>query len=90
LQTLRKTGLYDFHINNDAKMVPFAGYQMPLAYGNVGQGAATVGFEKHRINDLFLGASHAHVRTDAGLFDVGHMVQSKWVAFWLLHYYTAI
>lgn len=58
--TLRKTGLYDFHINNDAKMVPFAGYQMPLAYGNVGQGA-----------------SHAHVRTDAGLFDVGHMVQSN-------------
>lgn len=58
--TLRKTGLYDFHISNDAKMVPFAGYQMPLTYGNVGQGA-----------------SHAHVRTDAGLFDVGHMVQSN-------------
>ncbi|KAG2041322.1 glycine cleavage system T protein [Suillus americanus] len=58
--TLRKTGLYDFHIKNDAKMVPFAGYQMPLAYGNVGQVA-----------------SHTHVRTDAGLFDVGHMVQSN-------------
>ncbi|KAG1728731.1 uncharacterized protein EDB91DRAFT_1239320 [Suillus paluster] len=58
--SLRKTGLYDFHIDNGAKMVPFAGYKMPLTYGNVGQGA-----------------SHAHVRTDAGLFDVGHMVQSN-------------
>ncbi|OCH89257.1 glycine cleavage system T protein [Obba rivulosa] len=33
---LRKTPLYDFHVENGAKMVPFAGYSMPLAYGNVG------------------------------------------------------
>ncbi|TFK80358.1 glycine cleavage system T protein [Polyporus arcularius HHB13444] len=33
---LRKTPLYDFHVANGAKMVPFAGYSMPLAYGNVG------------------------------------------------------
>ncbi|KAI8985626.1 glycine cleavage system T protein [Trametes punicea] len=33
---LRKTRLYDFHIQNGAKMVPFAGYSMPLQYGNVG------------------------------------------------------
>ncbi|KJA22757.1 hypothetical protein HYPSUDRAFT_1083580 [Hypholoma sublateritium FD-334 SS-4] len=32
-----KTGLYDFHIAHQAKMVPFAGYSMPLSYGNVGQ-----------------------------------------------------
>ncbi|KAH7923694.1 glycine cleavage system T protein [Leucogyrophana mollusca] len=57
---LRKTGLYDFHVENGAKMVPFAGYSMPLSYGNVGQVA-----------------SHNHVRTSAGLFDVGHMVQSN-------------
>ncbi|EIW75330.1 glycine cleavage system T protein [Coniophora puteana RWD-64-598 SS2] len=56
---LRRTGLYDFHVENGAKMVPFAGFEMPLAYGNVGQVA-----------------SHTHVRTSAGLFDVGHMVQS--------------
>lgn len=37
---LRKTGLYDFHISNGAKMVPFAGYSMPLAYGDVGQVAS--------------------------------------------------
>ncbi|KAF9069405.1 hypothetical protein BDP27DRAFT_1421042 [Rhodocollybia butyracea] len=57
---LRKTGLYDFHVENGAKMVPFAGYSMPLAYGDVGQVA-----------------SHNHVRSSAGLFDVGHMVQSN-------------
>ncbi|TFK80591.1 glycine cleavage system T protein [Polyporus arcularius HHB13444] len=34
--SLRKTPLYDFHVANGAKMVPFAGYSMPLAYGNVG------------------------------------------------------
>lgn len=33
---LKKTGLYDFHVENGAKMVPFAGYAMPLAYGTVG------------------------------------------------------
>ncbi|KAG9049354.1 Aminomethyltransferase, mitochondrial [Tulasnella sp. UAMH 9824] len=56
---LSKTGLYDFHVANGAKMVPFAGYSMPLQYGDVGGVAA-----------------HNHVRTQAGLFDVGHMVQS--------------
>ncbi|QRW03929.1 glycine cleavage system T protein [Ceratobasidium sp. AG-Ba] len=56
---LHKTGLYDFHVTNEAKMVPFAGYSMPLQYGSVGQVA-----------------SHNHVRTHVGLFDVGHMVQS--------------
>ena len=35
---LRRTALHDFHVENDAKMVPFAGYSMPLAYGKVGQG----------------------------------------------------
>ncbi|KAG8771538.1 Aminomethyltransferase, mitochondrial [Ceratobasidium sp. 428] len=56
---LRRTGLYDFHAANEAKMVPFAGYSMPLQYGSVGQVA-----------------SHNHVRSSVGLFDVGHMVQS--------------
>ena len=35
---LKKTGLYDFHVENGAKMVPFAGYSMPLSYGSVGAG----------------------------------------------------
>ncbi|KZT52920.1 glycine cleavage system T protein [Calocera cornea HHB12733] len=34
---LLKTGLYDFHVKHGAKMVPFAGYSMPLSYGTVGQ-----------------------------------------------------
>ncbi|TFY77353.1 hypothetical protein EWM64_g6660 [Hericium alpestre] len=34
---LKRTALYDFHVENKAKMVPFAGYSMPLAYGDVGQ-----------------------------------------------------
>ncbi|KAH9852002.1 glycine cleavage system T protein [Lenzites betulinus] len=33
---LSKTPLYDFHVQNGAKMVPFAGYHMPLSYGDVG------------------------------------------------------
>ncbi|UZJ55941.1 hypothetical protein CBS101457_005261 [Exobasidium rhododendri] len=60
-QTHSRTGLYDFHLKNKGKMVPFGGYDMPLSYGSVGQGA-----------------SHHHVRTECGLFDVGHMVQHKY------------
>ncbi|KAF8468115.1 hypothetical protein DFH94DRAFT_795943 [Russula ochroleuca] len=59
-ESLRQTPLYDFHIKHGAKMVPFAGYHMPLVYGDVGQLP-----------------SHQHVRQSAGLFDVGHMVQSN-------------
>ncbi|KAF8810454.1 glycine cleavage system T protein [Phlegmacium glaucopus] len=39
-EELKRTGLYDFHIEHGAKMVPFAGYSMPLAYGDVGQVAS--------------------------------------------------
>lgn len=53
-----RTALYEFHVKNKGKMVPFGGYDMPLSYGDVGQVA-----------------SHNHVRTACGLFDVGHMVQ---------------
>lgn len=37
-EQLQKTGLYDFHVENGAKMVPFAGFSMPLSYGSVGAG----------------------------------------------------
>jgi aminomethyltransferase len=30
--SLQRTPLYDLHLANDAKMVPFAGYEMPLHY----------------------------------------------------------
>jgi len=32
LTDLKKTPLYDLHIKNKAKMVPFAGYEMPVQY----------------------------------------------------------
>lgn len=35
---LGRTGLHDFHLEHGAKMVPFAGYVMPLTYADVGQG----------------------------------------------------
>ena len=58
---LGKTPLHDYHVQKGAKMVPFAGYLMPLSYAV----PPTSGL-----------SPHAHVRTHAGLFDVGHMVQS--------------
>ncbi|KAH7100950.1 glycine cleavage system T protein [Auriculariales sp. MPI-PUGE-AT-0066] len=36
LQELRKTGLYDMHVTNGGKMIPFAGYSMPLLYDPIG------------------------------------------------------
>lgn len=29
---LKKTPLFDFHVENGGKMVPFAGYSMPIQY----------------------------------------------------------
>lgn len=31
-EKLKRTALYDLHIANDARMVPFAGYEMPVQY----------------------------------------------------------
>jgi len=58
-------------------MVPFAGYHMPLVYGDVGQGCVL--FQLSKLNSLMLSivANHRHVRQSAGLFDVGHIIQSK-------------
>jgi aminomethyltransferase len=32
---LKKTQLYDLHVARGAKMVPFAGYDMPLQYSDL-------------------------------------------------------
>ncbi|XP_060597127.1 aminomethyltransferase, mitochondrial-like [Ruditapes philippinarum] len=56
---LLRTCLYDFHVENGGKMVPFAGWEMPVQY-------------KDSISD-----SHNNVRTQAGIFDVSHMLQTK-------------
>lgn len=34
-EALKKTPLYDFHVANGAKMVPFAGYHMPVQYSSL-------------------------------------------------------
>lgn len=46
-----RTGLYDFHLKNEGKMVPFGGYDMPLSYGSVGQG-------KYYLQDMFLNQTY--------------------------------
>lgn len=71
---MRKTGLYDFHLERGAKMVPFAGYSMPLVYGDVGGGQSFTLRSMLSESDL-IAASHKYVRESVGLFDVGHMAQ---------------
>lgn len=57
----KQTALYKLHKELGAKLVPFAGYSMPLLYP---------GIQSHI-------DSHRWVRSNAGLFDVSHMLQSK-------------
>lgn len=78
LEPLRKTPLYDFNVQHGAKMFPFAGYHMPLVYGDASQGPYP-SLSRLEVSDASIVASHQHVRQSAGLFDVGHMVQSKYV-----------
>lgn len=51
----KQTALYDKHRESGAKLVDFAGWEMPINYGS-------------QIKE------HNQVRTDAGMFDVSHMV----------------
>lgn len=57
-ETLRRTPLYDEHRALGAKLVPFAGWEMPVQYGGPRGG---------------IKAEHEAVRERAGLFDVSHM-----------------
>lgn len=63
-QNLLHTPLYDLHLSLNARMVPFAGYAMPVQYQGLGMG---------------LMAEHHHTRTAASLFDVSHMGQLRLV-----------
>ena len=51
----KRTALYEKHLESDAKIVDFAGWEMPIHYGSQLQ-------------------EHKQVRSDAGVFDVSHMV----------------
>lgn len=55
-----RTPLYDFHVSQGAKMVEFAGWEMPMYYSWTAGGGG--------ITD-----EHKQVRTSGGLFDVSHM-----------------
>lgn len=59
--TLFKTPLHALHVELGGKMVPFAGYDMPVQY------------------PLGIMGEHNHCRARAGLFDVSHMGQARYV-----------
>ncbi len=65
---LKLTPLDAWHRRLGARMVPFAGYAMPVQYDLTGPLA-----ERCRGGVL---AEHVHCRTGAGLFDVSHMGQA--------------
>jgi aminomethyltransferase len=58
---LKRTPLYDAHVALGARIVPFAGYEMPVQYTGEGSGVL---------------AEHRWTREHAGLFDVSHMGQA--------------
>jgi aminomethyltransferase len=60
-QQLKRTPLYDLHVELGAKMVPFAGYEMPVQY--------PMGVMKEHL--------HTRAEGKAGLFDVSHMGQVR-------------
>ena len=58
---LKRTALHDYHVELGAKMVPFAGYAMPVQYPD--------GVLKSHL--------HTREQGCAGLFDVSHMGQLR-------------
>jgi len=64
---LLRTPLYQFHVDHGAKMVDFAGWEMPMLYTPPGAEAGAGGIT----------AEHNQVRTSGGLFDVSHMGRVK-------------
>lgn len=60
---LVKTSLYDLHLQLGGKMVPFAGYNLPVQYEGLGV------LKEHL---------HTRASNSATLFDVSHMGQIKW------------
>jgi aminomethyltransferase len=59
---LKRTPLYEAHLRRGARVVPFAGYEMPVQYSGPDGGVL---------------AEHRWTREHAGLFDVSHMGQAK-------------
>jgi aminomethyltransferase len=61
----KRTPIYDYHLKAGAKMVEFAGWEMPLLYQRPGGQAGGII------------AEHEHTRTAASVFDVSHMGRLK-------------
>ena len=55
---LSRTPLYSLHLEQNARMVPFSGWEMPVQYGGVNGG---------------ISKEHQAVRQAAGMFDISHM-----------------
>lgn len=47
VSNLKKTCLYDLHVQHEGKMVPFAGYLMPVQYGSYGIGSSHIHTREH-------------------------------------------
>jgi len=62
-ETLVKTAYYDMHIAMGGKMVPFAGYELPVQFTGAGV------LKEHL---------HTRAPDCTSVFDVGHMGQIKW------------
>jgi aminomethyltransferase len=67
-ETLQTTPLEQWHRHHGARMVPFAGYSMPVQYDFKGDLA-----ERCKGGVM---AEHLHCRAQAALFDVSHMGQA--------------
>jgi aminomethyltransferase len=67
-ETLQTTPLEHWHRHHGARMVPFAGYSMPVQYDFKGELAV-------RCKGGVM-AEHLHCREQAALFDVSHMGQA--------------
>ena len=67
-EALKTTPLDDWHRHHGARMVPFAGYAMPVQYDFKGKLA-----ERCKGGVM---AEHLHCRDKAALFDVSHMGQA--------------
>jgi len=65
IEDIKKTALYDLHVELGGDMVAFAGYQLPVLYKGEDGGVMK---------------EHLHCRTNgkASLFDVSHMGQIRW------------
>ena len=62
-ESLKKTAFYDLHKEIGGKMVPFAGYELPVQYEGLGV------MKEHL---------HTREKGSASLFDVSHMGQISW------------